>query len=224
MRSHRLSVAAFVAGLVVAAIGAPAVAEDAHHPPGAATQAAPAPAQQSGQGMMGGQGGMMSGQGMMGGQGMPGGSGMMGQGMMGGQQGMMDHHRMMMGMMGGGGMMGMAMSGMTDRVEGRIAFLRAELKIAANQTEAWNRFADALRASAKKLSELRAAAPKAGDSPATLEQKLDRQVQMLAARTDGARAVSAGYAGLAKVLTDEQKKLAEELIPPHAGLMAGMMM
>ena len=38
---------------------------------------------------------------------------------------------------------------MLDHVEGRIAFLRAELKITDAQTSAWSGFADALRARAK---------------------------------------------------------------------------
>ena len=58
----------------------------------------------------------------------------------------------MMGMMGSG-------SGMStiDHIEGRIAFLRAEIKITDAQMSAWNAFADALRANAKKLGEVRAA-------------------------------------------------------------------
>jgi hypothetical protein len=44
-----------------------------------------------------------------------------------------------------------------DDIEGRIAFLRAELKITDAQMSAWNTFADALRANAKKLGEVRAA-------------------------------------------------------------------
>ena len=65
---------------------------------------------------------------------------------------------MHMGMMRMMGMMGPG-SGMStiDYVEGRIAFLRAELKITDAQMSAWNAFADALRTNAKKLGEVRAA-------------------------------------------------------------------
>src|SRR6516164_7300947 len=62
-------------------------------------------------------------------------SGEMSKGMMGQDGGGM------MGMMGRGGMMGMM--GMAGHVEGRIAFLKAELKITDAQTSAWNAFADA---------------------------------------------------------------------------------
>jgi hypothetical protein len=60
----------------------------------------------------------------------------------------MMHIMQSMGMMSPG-MMGM---GMIERVEGRIAFLRAELKITDAQTNAWNAFADALRAKARSNS------------------------------------------------------------------------
>ena len=45
----------------------------------------------------------------------------------------------MMGMMGRGGMMSMMMG---DHIEGRIAFLKAELKITDVQMLQWNAFAD----------------------------------------------------------------------------------
>src|SRR5690349_5937854 len=66
--------------------------------------------------------------------------------------GMADMMRMMQSMhanMMGPSIRGM---GMTERVEGRIAFLRAELKITDAQTSAWNSFADSLRANAQKLT------------------------------------------------------------------------
>ena len=85
-------------------------------------------------------------------------------GMMGGAQGMMgDGMTKMMGVMPMADMMRM-MTGMMrqsdddlggmatiDHVEGRISFLRTELKITDAQTSAWNAFADALRANAKTL-------------------------------------------------------------------------
>ena len=68
---------------------------------------------------------------------------------------MMHMHMMaMMRMMGmGPGMAGMAA---IDRIEGRIAFLRAELKITETQASAWNAFADALHTNSQKLGQVRA--------------------------------------------------------------------
>jgi len=131
---------------------------------------------------------------------------------------MMHNMEMMqqMGMMGGGG--GMAT---IDRVEGRIAFLRAELKISDAQAEAWNGFADALRANAKKLAEVRASmTPKPGEAqpPTTLTARLDLQEQWLGARLDGVRAIKSAFAKLNEVLTSDQKETAGELLAPHIGM------
>ena len=42
---------------------------------------------------------------------------------------------------------------MLDRIEGRLAFLKAELKITESQTAAWNQLADAIRTAAKHHNE-----------------------------------------------------------------------
>ena len=116
-------------------------------------------------------------------------------GMMNDMKGMMSTMRSMsvmnaMGMMQTMGMMGPGTGGMAtiDRVDGRIAFLRTELKITDTQAPAWNAFADALRANAKKLGEIRASTmPKPGDAqpPAsTMAERLDQQEQWLLARLE----------------------------------------
>ena len=197
-------------------MGGSASAEEAHHlapgaqPPQTATQPS-APTQPSQPSNPAPQGGMMPMMGMMG----QGGMGMMGQDGMG-----------MMGMMGQGGMMGggspadMRMmfghDAMIDRIEGRIAFLRAELKIADAQDKAWSGYADALRANAKRLGELRAAA-RQNPATTTLVDRLDRQERWLAARVEGVRAIKTGLASLYAILTEDQKKAAEELLGSHMG-------
>ena len=65
-------------------------------------------------------------------------------------------HQMPQQMPGGMmGMMGHEMMGMADHVEGRIAFLKTELKITETQMPQWTAFADTLRANAKRMSEMR---------------------------------------------------------------------
>ncbi|WP_426530368.1 Spy/CpxP family protein refolding chaperone [Bradyrhizobium sp. McL0615] len=134
-----------------------------------------------------------------------------------------------MGMMQMMGMMGRGMDGMAtiDRIEGRIAFLRAELKITDAQADAWNGFADALRTNARKLAEVRAATmPKPGDGqPAsTVSARLDQQEQWLAARLDGTKAMKSAFAKLNEALSDDQKKTANDLLAPHMGMEAMAMM
>jgi hypothetical protein len=119
------------------------------------------------------------------------------------------------GAMSAGDMAGMRMRAMTEHVEGRIAFLRTELKITDAQRGTWDRFAEALRANAKRLSEARAPDARAG----TLLENLDREERVMAARLEGVRGIRTALAGLFPTLTDDQKKLAERLIPPHLGLM-----
>jgi hypothetical protein len=212
--------------LTVAALAVPAWAQapaghDHSHPAdgekSATAPATPAPgpspsagaAPQGGAGMMGGGMGNMPMMGMM-----------KDMKEMMGNMSMMHSMRMMQGM----GMMGGGMATI-DRVEGRIAFLRAELKISDAQADVWNGFADALRANAKKLAEVRASMmPKPGDKqpPAsTFSGRLDSQEQWLIARLDGLRAMKSAFARLNEVLSDDQKKTASDLLAPHMGM--GMM-
>ena len=124
------------------------------------------------------------------------------------------------------GMMGSGMGGMAtiDRVEGRIAFLRAELKVTDAQAGAWNGFADALRANAKKLAEVRGSMASSGDgSNSSLTARLNLQEQWLTARLDGLRAMKSAFATLNETLSDDQKKTAGELLAPHLGMSMAMM-
>jgi hypothetical protein len=154
---------------------------------------------------------------------------MKGGGMMGMMAGNMPMTNMMqmMGMMGqSGAETGCAeMSGMAtiDRVEGRIAFLHTELKITDAQTSAWNAFADALRANAKSLGEVRASmVPQAGVPQQGLVDRLALQEKWLAARLDGTRAIKSALTNLVGTFSDEQKKTADELLAAHMGMMAMM--
>lgn len=136
-----------------------------------------------------------------------------------GMAGMADMMRMMQSMHTM--MMGPDTAGMgtIDRVEGRIAFLRAELKITDAQTSTWNTFADALRANAQKLGALRPAMmPQPGSAAQTLPDRLDAQERWLAARVEGTRAIKAAFTPLFGTFSEDQKKMANELLGPHLGL------
>jgi len=157
-------------------------------------------------------------------QGQPGtgGAGMKGGGMMnnmGGKMPMMDMMQKMAMMRQPGGGMGMAT---IDRVEGRIAFLRAELKITDAQNEVWNAFADALRSNAKSLGEVRSSMMSAMAAQQNLVERFSLQEKWLAARLEGTRTIKAALANLIGALSDDQKKAADELLAPHMGMMAMM--
>ena len=111
-----------------------------------------------------------------------------------------------------------------DRVEGRIAFLRTELRITEAQTSAWNAFADALRLNAKKLDEVRASMMPRGtgqQQAPTIVERLDLQEQWMLARLEGTREIKVALSKLYATLSDDQKKSANELLAPHMGM--GMM-
>lgn len=214
------------------ALAAPAFAEETHHPQEVA-QAQPAPAQpmQPGMGpggapmmgnpMMGGSmmGGPMMGSPMMGGQMM--GGPMMGGAMMGSP--MMGGHMMGGGGMMGGGMMGGPMMGMMHggaRLDGRLAFLKAELKLTAEQEKAWNDFATAVRQVAAKSRDGHGmmAMPGAAGT-VTPPQMLELHEKHLAARLDAVKTLRTAVTPFYATLTDDQRKTLAELHPMFIGMM-----
>jgi len=110
---------------------------------------------------------------------------------------------------------------MLERVEGRLAFMKAELKITDAQAGAWSGFADAVRAAAKQHNE-RMKAILAGDERAkSLPDRLDAQEQFMTARLEQIRQIKTSLTGLYSVLSDDQKKEADEMIIPMVGMMGG---
>ena len=177
----------------------------AHHPSGATTTqdqptAAPTPTQPP-QGARPGMMGQQSGQ-----------SSMMGPGMM--EQMMPMMRQMMMGQQGGMGAMGLPF----EHVEGRIAFLKAELRITEAQAPQWNAFADTLRSNAKAHQAMHEQMTKGG-MPSAWPDRLAAQQKALATRLDAAKALEAAAKPLYAALSDEQKKVADQLFASPMGMM-----
>lgn len=150
--------------------------------------------------------------------------GAMGQGGMSGQAGgttndnmmrmMNDHMRMMSdGMRGGmpGMAMGPGMVDMTDRLDGRLAFLRAELRITDAQSSVWNTFAAGLRSSRNHLLEARQQLNQPYAKPA---DRLEQYERHLAARLEALKSARAAFTQLYASLDDVQKRTADELVVP----------
>ncbi|HEY8262127.1 MAG TPA: Spy/CpxP family protein refolding chaperone [Methylosinus sp.] len=214
-----------------------------------------------GHGGMGGMGhgGMGGGMGGMGHGGMGGGMGGMGHGGMGGGMGGgMSHGGSGGGCMGGGGMshggdaaatgasgheehgmgggkaamMGHMMCRTSEHVDARLAYLKAELKPTEAQTPQWNAFADAIRASQKKLADFCAAMKKAHESETDKDKDkakprgvLDQLAMMeknMSAHLDSVRTARTAAEPLFAVLTEEQKKTAEEIMTGMMGFGMGM--
>jgi gamma-glutamyl phosphate reductase len=111
---------------------------------------------------------------------------------------------------------------MTEHVEGRIAFLRAELKITDAQARVWDKFADTLRNSSKRLRDAILPKPGANQPQAqSIVQLVAAQERRLTARLQGIQEVKAQLDPLYAALSDEQKKTANELLAPQMGM--GMM-
>jgi hypothetical protein len=124
----------------------------------------------------------------------------------------------MMRMMGAAGAEGMGGMATIDRVEGRIAFLRTELKITEAQIGAWDAFAEALRANAKKLGDVRSTMMAQINAAQQAPDRLGLQEQWLTARLEGTRAIRAAVTALYGVLSDDQKKTANDILAPHMGM------
>ena len=187
---------------IVPALGQPAADHEAHHPDGGAiTQQQPAQpaapqAGRTGPGMMGGN---MTG-------------GMMGQGQAG-RAGMMPMMNMMMGMQSG-----------AEHVEGRLAFIRAELKITDAQTPQWTAFAEAVRRNAGSMAEMGKSMMGGGQgAPATLPERLAREDKLVAAHLAALKKTEDAITQLYGVLTDDQKKVADTIVVGPMGMPMGMM-
>ena len=149
----------------------------------------------------------------------PGSGSMMGHGMMGEGQSMMGGHGMMGGMGMGGGSASMC-GRMTAHIEGRLAFLKAELNITPEQEALWKDYANAVRDNAKTMSgRCTALMGDSGASEKSLPDRLDAQEQFVAARLDALRATNKALKPLYQALSDAQKKLADQLIRSSTGMM-----
>jgi len=136
-----------------------------------------------------------------------------GAGMMGGDMGRM------MAMMHGGMMQGGMMGGMPlKHVEGRLAFLKTELKITPAQEPQWTKFADTVRTTAK---DAQGAMPmkQSGAQPSTAPDFLGRYEKALTSRLETVRALKAAVDPLYNSLSDDQKKVADELLTGPMGIM-----
>jgi hypothetical protein len=117
----------------------------------------------------------------------------------------------------------MGMMGMIDHVEGRIAFLKAELKITEAQMPQWNAFIEALRANARRMSGMPALMMQGGmvgqdGASVSAPDRLDRMEKMMTTMLETIKAMKAALAPLYVAFTDEQKKAADQLIRAPMGM------
>lgn len=189
----------------------------AHHPPGSEVQAqatppsppavmpsqpgrpatlgvAPGPGGQPGMGMMPGPGGQP--------------------GMMGGDMGqMMQMMQRMMAVRQGGMSPGARRA--FERIEGQLAYFRTELRVTDAQMPQWNAFADAVRAQSARLRQAYTQAMQSAGQPASAPAQLERRAALLRVQLDTTQAMATATSALYAALSDEQKRLADELMAEH---------
>ena len=135
---------------------------------------------------------------------------------------------MMAGNMGAGNAGGMMMGGGMamapfSHIEGRIAFLKAELAITDAQAPQWNALADALRENAKGMRELMTDRMQA-DKSENAADRTDAMVKMMTVRLESMKSIAAAEKALYAVLTGSQKGIADELLGGPTMGMGGPMM
>ncbi len=150
------------------------------------------------------------------------GGGMMGHGGAMGHGGMMGHGMCpMMGEMMGG-KRGKKGHGMMMRsvpmMEGRLAYIKADLEITEAQSPAWNGYADAVRARRSKMEAMHADMMKARESGNAL-QRMDARIKALETNLDSMKSLKPATEALYAVLTDDQKKKADQLLGGRCGMM-----
>ncbi len=143
------------------------------------------------------------------------GSGMMGPGMMGYGSG---GPWMMRGSDSGPAMCG-AMAG---HMEGRLAFVKTELKITAAQETLWSAYADAARGKASTMLARCTTMMSRRDAKLSLPDRLDQNEQLMAAQLDAVRATNKALKPLYESFSDSQKQTADQLFWGPMGMM-GMM-
>jgi hypothetical protein len=141
--------------------------------------------------------------------------GMMGQGMMG--PGMMGPG-MMAPSLSGQGMMAGRQVRIGAMVDGRLAYLKGELSITDAQSEAWNGYANAVKGRVDVMQGMRRAMMDAMQK-GSATVRMDARIKSMEAMVESMKATKPATEKLYAVLTDEQKKVADQLIGIDCGAM-----
>ena len=131
-----------------------------------------------------------------------------------GDMGMMGNMGQMMPMMRRQDGMGMPF----EHVESRIAFLKTELRITDAQKPQWEAFANILRESARTHQSMHEQMTKGG-MPSSWPERLAFQQKSLSARLNSLNDLEAAAKPLYASLTEEQRKIADQLLSGPMGMM-----
>lgn len=106
-----------------------------------------------------------------------------------------------------------------EHIDGRIAFLKAELKVTPAQEDSWKAVETVIRQQAAKRAELREDRAKDRAKSMTAVERLERGQSMAAQRSQSLAELIAVFKPFYAQLSDEQKQTADELFmrPPRSG-------
>jgi hypothetical protein len=136
-----------------------------------------------------------------------------------GPRGMTGYGTMGPGMMGPGMMGGAMCSAMASHIEGRLAYIKAELKVTEAQEPLWNAYAVAARDNANTVMGRCTTMMGNRNSQISLPDRLDQNEQLMAAQLDAVRSMNKALKPLYAALTDGQKKTADQLFWGPMGMM-----
>ncbi len=105
-----------------------------------------------------------------------------------------------------------------EHVEGRIAYIKAELKVTDAQSAPWDAFADTMRADATAMKSMRDGILGSG-MPATMPDRMAAQRKMMSARLDMMDRSEASTKALYAVLSEDQRKEFDQIMPGPMGMM-----
>ena len=105
-----------------------------------------------------------------------------------------------------------------EHVEGRIAYLKAELKITDAQSAAWNAFADTMRANATAMKTMHDGMMKGG-MPTTMPDRMAAQHKMMSARIGMMERSEASTKALYASLSEDQRKAFDQMMSGPMGMM-----
>jgi hypothetical protein len=116
-------------------------------------------------------------------------------------------------MMGQGGLSQAMCNVMANHTEGRLAYIKAELKITEAQGSLWNAYADAARDNANAMRAHCTAmmSKRSSGSAASLPDRLEQHEQLMAAQLDAVRAMNKMLKPLYAALNEAQKQTADQL-------------
>lgn len=125
----------------------------------------------------------------------------------------------------GGPMMGYGPDAMLDRIDGRLAYMKTELKITDAQTAAWDELAKVIHDTAETHNALMTEMKKdvrSGDFfEMPLPERLTVQQTHMEARLEQIKSVKAAVDKLYALLDDDQKKTADDIVLPSMGMGMG---